>query len=63
MGALGEHVPRMDGSGRTIEAQWSAIGPELIRLPWDDEVSRRFGEGKAQLERAGNRMSDFDLLR
>ena len=46
---------------RALEAQWSAIGPELIRMPWDDEVSRRFGERKAQLERGGNRMSDFDL--
>ena len=46
---------------RTLEAQWSAIGPELIRLPWSDEVSRRFGERKARLERAGRRMSDFDL--
>jgi tRNA(fMet)-specific endonuclease VapC len=44
-----------------LEAQWAAIGSELIRLPWDDEVSRRFGERKARLERAGNRMSDFDL--
>ena len=46
---------------RALEAQWAAIGSELIRLPWDDEVSRRFGERKARLERAGNRMSDFDL--
>lgn len=46
---------------RTLEAQWSAIGPELIRLPWSDEVSRRFGERKARLEKAGRRMSDFDL--
>jgi tRNA(fMet)-specific endonuclease VapC len=46
---------------RTLEAQWAAIGSELIRLPWDDEVSRRFGERKARLERAGKRMSDFDL--
>jgi tRNA(fMet)-specific endonuclease VapC len=46
---------------RTLEAQWTAIGPELIRLPWDDEVSRRFGDRKARLERAGRRMSDFDL--
>ena len=46
---------------RALEAQWSAIGPELIRLPWSDEVSRRFGERKAQLEKAGRRMSDFDL--
>ena len=46
---------------RALEAQWAAIGSELICLPWDDEVSRRFGERKARLERAGNRMSDFDL--
>jgi tRNA(fMet)-specific endonuclease VapC len=46
---------------KVLEAQWAAIGSELIRLPWDDEVSRRFGERKARLERSGNRMSDFDL--
>jgi tRNA(fMet)-specific endonuclease VapC len=46
---------------RALEAQWSTIGPELIRLPWSDEVSRRFGERKARLEKSGRRMSDFDL--
>ncbi len=46
---------------RTLEAQWSAIGSELLRLHWSDEVSRRFGERKARLEKAGRRMSDFDL--
>lgn len=46
---------------RALEAQWAAIRSELIRLPWDDEVSRRFGERKARLVRTGNRMSDFDL--
>ena len=46
---------------RALEAQWSAIGSELVRLPWSDEVSRRFGERKARLEKAGRRMSDFDL--
>jgi tRNA(fMet)-specific endonuclease VapC len=46
---------------RALEAQWSAIGSELVRLPWSDEVSRRFGERKARLEKAGGRMSDFDL--
>lgn len=45
-----------------LEAQWSTIAAELIRLPWSDEVSRRFGERKARLERAGRRMSDFDLV-
>jgi len=46
---------------RALEAQWSAIAGELIRLPWSDEVSRRFGERKARLGKAGGRMSDFDL--
>ncbi|MBK7951193.1 MAG: PIN domain-containing protein [Deltaproteobacteria bacterium] len=46
---------------RALEAQWSAVGAELIRLPWSDEVSRRFGERKAKLEKVGRRMSDFDL--
>lgn len=46
---------------RALQAQWTAVGSDLIRLPWDDEVSRRFGEQKARLERSGDRMSDFDL--
>lgn len=46
---------------RALEAQWSTIGSELVRLPWSDEVSRRFGERKARLEKAGRSMSDFDL--
>jgi tRNA(fMet)-specific endonuclease VapC len=44
-----------------LERQWATIGAELYRLPWDDEVSRTFGERKARLEQAGLRMSDFDL--
>ncbi len=58
---LGLRYLPASGRRRALEAQWAAIGGELIRLPWDDEVSRRFGERKARLERAGNRMSDFDL--
>lgn len=46
---------------RLLEEQWRTVGSELIRLPWIDEVSRAFGERKARLERAGKRMSDFDL--
>ena len=58
---FGLHVLPASRRRRTLEAQWSAIGPELNRLPWSDEVSRRFGERKARLEKAGRRMSDFDL--
>jgi tRNA(fMet)-specific endonuclease VapC len=46
---------------RLLQEQWEAIGSELLRLPWDDAVSRAFGERKARLERVGHRMSDFDL--
>ena len=46
---------------RLLQEQWNVISPELIRLPWDDQISRAFGERKARLEKAGNRMSDFDL--
>ena len=44
-----------------LQEQWKTIGRELIRLPWDDAVSRAFGERKARLERSGTRISDFDL--
>jgi tRNA(fMet)-specific endonuclease VapC len=44
-----------------LQDQWNVVSEELLRLPWNDEVSRVFGERKAQLERRGNRMSDFDL--
>ncbi len=46
---------------RLLQAQWEAIGSELIRLPWDDPVSRAFGVHKARLARRGRSMSDFDL--
>ncbi len=44
-----------------LQEKWAVIGEELIRLPWDDQVSRVFGERKARLEKSGQRMSDFDL--
>jgi tRNA(fMet)-specific endonuclease VapC len=44
-----------------LRGQWAAIGSELLRLSWDDRVSRAFGEQKARLERSGDRISDFDL--
>jgi tRNA(fMet)-specific endonuclease VapC len=44
-----------------LRRQWAAIGSELVRLTWDDRVSRMFGEQKARLERSGDRISVFDL--
>jgi len=58
---FGLHYLPASSRRRTLEAQWSAIGADLVRLPWSDEVSRRFGERKARIERTGRRMSDFDL--
>jgi tRNA(fMet)-specific endonuclease VapC len=46
---------------RLLQEQWRTIGAELYRLPWDDAVSRAFGERRARLERRGARVSDFDL--
>lgn len=34
---------------------------QLPRAPWTDEVSRKFGEIKADLERRGIRIEDFDV--
>jgi tRNA(fMet)-specific endonuclease VapC len=44
-----------------LRRQWGAIGSELLRVSWDDRISRAFGEHKARLERSGDRISDFDL--
>lgn len=37
------------------------VAKELARLPWDDRVSARFGGLKAELERRGERLEDFDV--
>ncbi len=36
------------------------VGEELLRLVWNDDVSRVFGERRAQLERRGKQTSDFE---
>lgn len=36
------------------------IRAELARAPWTDEVSDRFGQVKAGLERKGSRIEDLD---
>lgn len=43
-----------------LQERWNVVGEELLRLPWTDDVSRIFGERKAQRERRGSRMTDFD---
>jgi tRNA(fMet)-specific endonuclease VapC len=45
---------------RELEARLGLLLRTLPRAPWSDEVSRRFGELKATLERRGQRIDDFD---
>lgn len=56
-------IRRVAGEGKrgALRDQWRVLDTELLRVPWDDAVSRIFGERKARLESAGRRMSDFDL--
>lgn len=44
-----------------LRARADVILEELVRTPWTDEVSRAFGAIKADLERRGTRLEDFDV--
>ncbi len=44
-----------------LHDRWSVIERALLRVQWTDAVSHRFGELKAELERTGSRLDDFDL--
>jgi tRNA(fMet)-specific endonuclease VapC len=46
---------------RDLEARLALLLRTLPRAPWNDEVSRWFGEIKAGLERRGERVDDFDV--
>ncbi len=46
---------------RVLEGLLDGIAEELDRCPWTDDVSARFGEAKAVLERRGERLEDFDV--
>lgn len=45
----------------SLRAKFEMIRDELPRLPWTDDVSAQFGLAKADLERRGTRIEDFDL--
>lgn len=47
---------RRDDFSRRFEL----VKAELSRVPWSDEVSEAFGRIKAQLEKEGRRVEDFD---
>ena len=56
-------LARMRGSkkrGRLL-ARFQVFLDELPRTPWTDEVSQAFGRTKADLERRGVRLEDFDV--
>ena len=48
---------RRDG----LRMRFDLIRQELTRAPWSDDVSEAFGAIKAKLERAGQRIDDFDI--
>ncbi len=53
-------LPRSKRKDR-LERRFEVLERELPRAEWTDEVSRAFGTAKADLERRGVRIEDFDL--
>jgi len=54
-----ERLPRSKRRDALL-AQFERIRAVVGRIAWTDDVSARFGEVKAQLERSGRRIEDFD---
>jgi tRNA(fMet)-specific endonuclease VapC len=46
---------------KQLEERFEIIAGSVARAPWTDDVSQRFGALKAQLERRGQRVDDFDI--
>ena len=44
-----------------LRERFDLVRAELPRVPWSDDVSEAFGTLKAQLERRGERVEDFDV--
>jgi len=61
--SVGELVHGVHKSARVQEnlARWSVLLAALTVLPYDERAARCFGRIKAELERAGSRLSDLDL--
>lgn len=55
-------IARLPKSKRrqSLQERFELIQTEIQRIPWTDEVSLRFGEIKAALEKRGQRIEDFD---
>jgi len=54
-----ERLPRSKRRA-AFAAQFERVRAVFQRVAWTDDVSVRFGEIKAQLERDGRRIEDFD---
>ena len=56
-------LARLPASQRktALEERWSVVSRELRHLEWTDAVSERFGSIKAELERRGRPVDDFDV--
>ncbi|HET6280924.1 MAG TPA: PIN domain-containing protein [Polyangia bacterium] len=56
-------IERLSRSRRrdALRARFDLIRQELTRATWSDDVSEAFGAIKARLERAGQRIEDFDV--
>jgi tRNA(fMet)-specific endonuclease VapC len=44
-----------------LQKRWDVLRGEIHRAPWSDDTSEAFGRMKAELERIGLRLEDFDL--
>jgi tRNA(fMet)-specific endonuclease VapC len=55
-----ERLPRSARRAR-LRRRYALIRDEIPRCPWTDAVSESFGTIKADLERRGERIEDFDV--
>jgi tRNA(fMet)-specific endonuclease VapC len=62
MGEIAYGIERLPRSKRkdVLRARFELVRSELARVEWTDAVTDAFGEIKANLERKGTRIEDFD---
>ena len=62
LGEIAFGIERLPRSKRrdAFASQFERVRAVFLRVAWTDDVSIRFGEIKAQLERTGRRIEDFD---
>lgn len=46
---------------RMLARRWQLFSNELLRVTWNDAVSRQFAAAKAQLRKAGSLIEDLDI--